>query len=333
MMNRGQYTLAEKLVENIHANFQGFHPGFRGVHAAGRFYAATFKATPEAKRLSRAVHFQGEPVPATVRHSHRGSGNPVGPCGAPSMTVRFYLPNGTHTDLIALSFPLFPASTPEETLALMEAVKPDTVNGSPNIEKMRAFAAARPGMAHAIKLIMAMPSSMSFAQTTYHALHAFRFVNAAGDATYARYHWVPLAGEASQTPEELASRPDSFFYDELESRLAKAPVQFDLVLQLAGEGDSTVDPSSPWPDARPRVSVGCLEITRQTTLEEIGDPVMMHDPTRLTDGIEASDDPILAARRGIYELSAAQRTGGWKGRQAALERGGCPFLGELKAPE
>jgi catalase len=68
------------------------------------------------------------------------------------------------------------------------------------------------------------------------------------------------------------------------------------------------------------VTIGRLEMTRPTTVEEIGDPVMMHDPTRLTDGIEASDDPILAARRGIYELSVAYRTGGWKGRQAALER-------------
>jgi hypothetical protein len=30
---------------------------------------------------------------------------------------------------------------------------------------------------------------------------------------------------------------------------------------------------------------------------------MLHDPTRLTDGIEPSDDPVLAARRGVYELS------------------------------
>ena len=47
---------------------------------------------------------------------------------------------------------------------------------------------------------------------------------------------------------------------------------------------------------------------------------LLHDPTRVTDGIEASDDPILQARRGIYETSVAHHTGGWKGREAALER-------------
>jgi catalase len=63
------------------------------------------------------------------------------------------------------------------------------------------------------------------------------------------------------------------------------------------------DPTAPWPDDRPRVRIGRLEIVRTTTVEEIGDPVMLHDPTRLTDGIEASDDPILAVRRGVYEIS------------------------------
>ena len=50
-MNHGQYRIAAKLVEGIHQVFQGFHPGYRDVHANGRYYAGTFKATPEAKKL------------------------------------------------------------------------------------------------------------------------------------------------------------------------------------------------------------------------------------------------------------------------------------------
>jgi hypothetical protein len=47
--------LAAELVEMVHEVSQGFHPGYRRVHAQGRYYAAIFKATPEAKKLSRAV--------------------------------------------------------------------------------------------------------------------------------------------------------------------------------------------------------------------------------------------------------------------------------------
>jgi catalase len=104
-------------------------------------------------------------------------------------------------------------------------------------------------------------------------------------------------------------------------------VVFNLVLQLAGDGDPLDDPNASWPEDRPRVTIGRLEVIRPTTVEEIGDAVMMHDPTRVTDGIGVSDDPVLAARRGVYEVSVAYRTGGWKGRLAALERagGGYPF--------
>jgi hypothetical protein len=43
----------------------------------------------------------------------------------------------------------------------------------------------------------------------------------------------------------------------------------------------------------------------------------MHDPTQVTDGIEVSpDDQIIAARRGAYLKSVAERTGGWRQRSS-----------------
>ncbi|MEG9433578.1 catalase [Terriglobus sp. ADX1] len=325
-MNHGEYVLAEELVDLIHQNFQGFHAGYRDVHAAGRYYAATFTATPAAKALTRAVHMQGQSVPATVRHSKSASGNPLGPSGAPSIAVKFFLPNGTVTDLIGLTVPLFPTRTPEETVGLLQAARPEVPNGEPNLEKLREFASTRPWVAHALQVIQAVPAALSLAQTEFHALHAFRFVSAANEMQYGRYHWEPVAGVASQTSEELLALPQNYLFEELEERLRNAPVGFDLVLELAGEGDPIDDPNAPWAAGRPRVTLGRLELIRPTTVEEIGDPVMLHDPTRLTDGIEVSNDPILAARRGIYEVSVALRTGGWKGRQAAWDlEGACPF--------
>jgi len=324
-MTPSQYRLASELVEMIHEDFQGFHPGYRDVHAQGRYYFAVFKATSEAKKLSRAVHLQGQPVPATVRHGNSGSGNPCGPATTPSMAVKFYLPDGTVTDLIALTTPLFPTRTPDETLAFLKAIKPDPTTGKPDENKVKQYMVTYPWTANVIQKAKAVPYPVSLAQTAFHALHAFRFVNAADEAQYARYHWEPEAGVAGQTLEELQKQSPSYLFEELEARLRKAPVVQNLVLQLAGIGDPTDDPTAPWPDDRSRVNIGRLEIMRTTTVEEIGDPVMMHDPTRLTDGIEASDDPVLAVRRGVYELSVAYRTGGWKGRLAALQRGDSPF--------
>lgn len=329
-MSHSQHRLSAELVEMIHQNFQGFHPGYRDVHASGRYYAGTFKATPQAKKLSRAVHLQGDPVPVTVRHSNSRSGNPWGPATTVSMAVKFFLPDGRVTDLIALPLPVFPTRTPEETLEFLEAVRPDPTTNKPNMPRVGEFLATHPWVSDALQLINSVPASVSFAQTAFHALHAFRFVNAADEVQYARYHWEPEAGVAGQTTEELQKQPPNYLFEEYEERLRKGPVVFQLVLRLAEEGDPTDNPNAPWPEDRRRIEIGQLDITRTTTVEEIGDPVMMHDPTRLTDGIEPSDDPILAARRGIYELSVAYRTGGWKGRQAAWERAGvCPFGGAM----
>jgi catalase len=331
-MNHGQHNLSDRLVALIHEDFQGFHPGFRGVHSQGRYYAGSFVATSEAKEISRAAHFQGDQIPITIRHSHNPTGNPWVAGGNLSMATRFYLPNGTITDLIALMAPIFPTGTVEETAALLDSARPLTPRGPPNVEGVKKFASTRPSVAAALQLTSSPPTPVSFAQSVYNALHAFRFVNASGVMRYARYHWVPVAGIVGQTPEELASRPASYFYDELESRLRLVPVEHDLVLKFAAEGDPTNDASAVWPEGREQVTVGRLSVKRPTSVEEIGDPVMMHDPTRLTDGIEPSDDPILAARRGIYEVSVAHRTGGWKGRQAAWARADvCPFGGDMKS--
>src|SRR5260221_14208777 len=178
-MNHGQHRISAKLVEMIHQDFQGFHPGYRDVHASGRYYAGTFKATPQAKKLSRAVHLQGDPVPVTVRHSNSASGNPWGPATTVSMATKFFLPDGTVTDLIALPVPLFPARTPEETLELLEALLPDPATNKPDPKRVGQFAATRPWVAHALQLAISVPASISFAQTLLHALHAFSFVNEA----------------------------------------------------------------------------------------------------------------------------------------------------------
>src|ERR1700683_1742311 len=94
-------------------------------------------------------------------------------------------------------------------------------------------------------------------------------------------------------------------------------VKYSLTLEFAEPGDPLDDPTQVWPAGRKQVVIGHLEVITATSIEEIGDPIMLHDPTRITDGIELSDDPIVQVRRGVYEVSAATRTGGWHSRPSA----------------
>jgi catalase len=56
------------------------------------------------------------------------------------------------------------------------------------------------------------------------------------------------------------------------------------------------------------VTAGTLEITELEVQRETGDDVLVFDPTRITAGIELSDDPVLQFRRAVYSESVARRT-------------------------
>jgi len=317
-LNHGQFYHPAELVAAVH-RAEGYFAGFRAAHAYGRFYAGTFTATPVAKTLSRAAHFQGTPVPVTTRLSG-ASGNPEEkPSNIVAMATKFYLPDGTITDLIAITLPAFFARTPEEFLAFAEAKSPNPATGQLDLAKIQAFAAGHPNAAKVLYLLQKQPALVSFAQVSYRPLHTYYFVNEAGEGRWARYHWEPEAGIGGQSIEELAKQPQDYLYEEFEGRLRAGPVVFRLELELAQEGDPVDDPSAMWPDGRRRVVVGRMELLRRITEAEIGDPIMMHDPTAVTDGIEISpDDQIIAARRGAYLTSVAERTGGWQRRGRAL---------------
>ena len=319
-VNHGPFYRSAELVAGVHRAEGGVFETFRAAHAFGRIYAGTFTATPAAKTLSRAAHFQGTPVPVTARLSGSKGDPGKKPLNIVAMATKFYLPDGTVTDLIAITLPAFFARTPEEFLEFTAANTPDPATGEPDLARLGAFAVRHPNAGRVLKLLHDQPALVSFAQVSYRPLHTFCFVNAAGTGRWARYHWEPEAGVAGQPLEALARQPHDYLYDELEGRLRSGPVAFRLELELAADGDPVDDPSAMWPEGRERVEVGRLELFRRVTEAELGDPVMLHDPTLVTDGIEVSpDDQIIAARRGAYLVSVAERTGGWRGRGEAAE--------------
>jgi catalase len=314
-MVHSQFDRSEKVLELIKGIF-GVHPTFRAMHPVGNIYRGTFTATSAAKVLTRATHFQGDPVPVTVRFSGGGGDPDAPPSTTAGMATKFYLPNGRITDLIALNAPIFVVRTADEAIGLIGSAEPDPATGKPDQSKIAAFIESVPTTHASISYRKALPAPFSFAQTNFHAVHVFRFVNAEGMVRHIRYHWVPGAGFKGQTLEEMRKLPDDFLFVDMDARIKQGPVRFTLELEIGHDDDPTDDPTALWPEGRPRIVAGHLELVAKTSLDEIGDHVMLHDPTRVTDGIELTDDPIIELRRGAYEVSVAQRTGGWHS---------CPF--------
>lgn len=304
---------AEQAIDAIRAT-GGAQPGKRALHAKGRLYRGTFTATPEAATLSRAAHLAGAAMPALVRFSS-GSGNPRQPDNAPGvrgMAVKFTLPDGSTTDVSTQTAKLFPASTPDGFVSLLRAMRP----GRTAALRLIGYIATHPRFLKALPVVRAANKvPASYGTIGYHGLHAFRWTAADGSERFVRYHLQPVVGEEFLPPDVAKGQGADFLSAELDERLASQPVRFDYQVQVAAHGDSTVDPSAPWHSDH-IVTVGTLEITGVETEREHDGDIVVFDPMRVTDGIGASDDPVLRFRTLAYSASVKLRTGVDRGPEA-----------------
>ena len=289
-------SFAEEVVDAINA-ISGTHPGHRAAHAKGTLMAGTF--TPNASGLTTAAHMQDAPSRVTVRFSN-GGGDPNIPDYAQEgrgMATKFYLPDGEKTDIVALTLPSFFVRTPEDFLSFTRArmdpekLMPDWIGAHPEaLPTLQAFLAA------------GLPAS--YATRVYNSIHSFRWIDADGKSRYVRYRWEPEAGEETLSAEDAKARGRDYLQEEI---VARGESAFRLLVVIADESDPVDDPTVPWPDERERVEVGRLVLDGPDTEREQGDDVLVFDPTRVIDGIELSDDPILRFRSDAYRESVGRR--------------------------
>ena len=303
-------SLAERAVDAANEIY-GSHAGHRALHTKGILLAGVFTATEAAAGLTRAAHMQGDKLRATVRFSN-ASGDPAAPDFAQDgrgLAVKLYLPGGEKTDTVAVTRPTFFVRTPEDFVELMEARRPDPETGQPDLERLGAFLGAHPESATAIQAALQAKPPASYAQQRYFGIHAFKWVAPNGSERFVRYSWEPESGVAELTEEEARERGGDYLQEDIANRVAAGPVGFRLQAQLGDEGDPTDDPTVAWPEEREVVEVGRLELTGPEPEREQGGDVLVFDPTRVVDGIELSDDPILRFRPGAYSVSIERRSG------------------------
>lgn len=303
--------LAEQIVDAARAN-AGAHPGYRPLHAKGIVCSGTFAAVPEGARISKAAHLAGQNVPVTCRFSN-ASGDPNVHDGLPNaraLAVKFLLPNGHKTDILANSIEGFRVGTGEDFLAFLQAILPEPATGKPNPDRVARFAERHPTIEPFMKRFTQKSVPASLARATYHANHAFRFTAADGSSRWGRYRWIPEEGEAFLDPQEASHRDPNFLLAELKGRLAKGPAAFRLHLQIAEPSDPTNDATVLWPVERQLVEVGRLEIHSVSATSAADERRLIFDPTNLTEGIELGDDPLPALRSAAYSISYEERTKG-----------------------
>ena len=302
--------LYEQIIEVVDMLY-GAHPGARALHTKGSWCEGTFSASPGAGELSSAFHLTGEPITALVRFSN-ASGKPDANDAdreARGMAAKLRGDDGEEIDILATTTPAFVTRTAEDFLELMRLRVPDPDTGQPDMEKLGAFLGAHPECQTAIQATLGSEPLASFATGVYFSPHTFWLIDSDGDRHPVRYRWLPDAGEHHLPDDEARARGRNYLHDELRDRLASGPIAFGLRFQIPADDDPLDDATALWPDDRAFVDAGTLEITAPVDDPEGDGHIEVFDPTRIPNGVELSDDPILHARPRAYSVSAYRRLG------------------------
>lgn len=300
-------ALANDLLRQFDLLF-GLHPGFRPAHAKGAMLTGSFTPGSGAQALTRAPHILRDRTPVTVRFSN-STGLPQIPDSSPEanprgMAIRFHLAEHEHTDIVSHSTNGFPARDGAEFLALLQAVAasgPDV----PSPKPVEVFLGAHPATLAFVQAPKPFPSS--FARDTYFAVTAYAFTNAAGEKKFGRYRIVPELGNDYLTDAQVAALAPDYHFNEILERVGKEPIRFKILVQVAAAGDVTDDATVPWPESRPRVELGTVELTEAVPDNPAQQKQIIFDPIPRLDGIEPSADPLLELRAALYLLSGRRR--------------------------
>ena len=292
----------------VQLNGGTIHKGFRFTHAKGLVLTGTFTPAAGAASLSRAAHLRGAAVPVTVRFSD-GTGVPQinddNPNASPrGMAIRFTLPSGAFTDIVANSHNGFFVGTGEDFLAFLKAVATTTPT-SPHPSPIEQFLGAHPRALKVVTDSRALP--VSFATLDFFGNNAFLFVDSAGTKRAGRYQIVPVRGVKHLDSAAAAKLSPNYLFEDLPRRVAKGPIKYRLLVQLANPGDPTNDGSIVWPADRKRVELGTISLTTLAPNNDELQRSLTFNPIFLTDGIQLSDDPLVPLRSAVYALSVQHR--------------------------
>ena len=318
------FILREKLTHFDHERIPE-----RIVHARGSGAHGFFEAYEALTDLTRAAPFQeaGKITPVFVRFStvqgERGSKDTAR--DVRGFAVKFYTDEG-NWDLVGNNMPVFFIQDAMKFPDLVHAVKPEPHNQMPQAASAHDtfwdFVSLMPESTHMLMWAMSDRGiPRSYATMQGFGVHSFRFVNAAGDSVFVKFHWNPKAGTHSHVWDEAVkisgADPDYHRRDLWERIEAGAFPEWELGVQVFTEEQAE------------QFSFDILDATKLIPEElvpvrPIGRMVLNRNPdnffaeteqvafctAHVVPGIDFSNDPLLAGRIHSYVDTQISRLGG-----------------------
>ena len=332
-------STAKRLVQAIIDNLEQPVPGRRPVHTIGIGVKGEFVASDVARAYCIAEHFNGKPIRVSVRFSNGLGGvkQHDGWSDVRGMATRFHISGERGSDLIATTLGEFFVRNVDDFFEFSKIAKREKYERRPwwrkvgdllqlkipprnpypneteNVDEGALRYANRHRFAQlGIFQVGLIGAPESYARASYHAVHTFWVTAPDGVRRPVRFSWQPVAGVRNTELKKAEVPRDKYLFEELKSRLRRWPARFMLMMTIGEAGDALDDPTKPWPARRVRVAMGTLTLIKVSEDQEADGERISFNPCRLAPGIEVSNDPILEARLGAYEVSREMR-------------GGCPF--------
>ena len=315
----------------------------RVVHARGYGARGTFTTTDPIPDITRAHLFQkkNRKTEVFVRFS-----TVAGNLGSFDLArdvrgfaVKFYTNEG-NWDLVGNNIPVFFIQDAIKFPDLVHSVKEEPDRGFPQAASAHDtfwdFVSLMPESTHMLMWQMsdrAIPRSWRFMEGF--GVHTFRFINAAGDSSFVKFHWKPRLGMQSVVWNEAVkingADPDFHRRDLFEAISNGDFPQWDLAVQVFDDevADSfefdILDPTKLIPeDVVPLRVIGTL--TLDTLVENVfaGIEQAAFCTQNIVPGIDFTNDPLLQGRNFSYLDTQLKRLGSTNFTQIPVNAPRCP---------
>ncbi|MBY5754599.1 catalase [Rhizobium leguminosarum bv. viciae] len=337
------------LIDDFHFREKIFHFDHeripeRVVHARGYGAHGYFETYESLAAYTRADLFQrpGEKTPAFVRFStvagSKGSFDLAR--DVRGFAVKIYTQQG-NWDLVGNNIPVFFIQDAIKFPDVIHSVKPEPDREFPQAQSAHDnfwdFITLTPESMHMIMWVMsdrAIPRSFRFMEGF--GVHTFRFVNAADESTFVKFHWKPKLGLQSVAWNEAVkingADPDFHRRDLWQSIQSGNFPEWELCVQLFDQDFADtfdfdiLDPTKIIPEEiLPVKPIGRLVLDRMPE-NFFGETEQVAFMTQnVPPGIDFSNDPLLQGRNFSYLDTQLKRLGGPNFTHLPINAPKCPF--------
>lgn len=326
---RGPALLEDFILREKITHFDHERIPERIVHARGSAAHGFFEAYESLSDITRAAPFQeaGKITPVFVRFStvqgERGSKDTAR--DVRGFAVKFYTDEG-NWDLVGNNIPVFFIQDAMKFPDLVHAVKPEPHHQMPQAASAHDtfwdFVSLMPESTHMLMWAMsdrAIPRS--YATMQGFGVHTFRFVNAAGDSVFVKFHWSPKAGTHSLVWDEAVkisgADPDYHRRDLWERIESGAYPEYELGVQVFTEEQAEefsfdiLDATKIIPEELiPVRPIGRMVLNRNPDNFFAETEQVAFCAAHIVPGLDFSNDPLLAGRIHSYVDTQISRLGG-----------------------